>query len=154
VDLAIIRFKDELTGRSVFKSNSGHGYFDIVKSFVTKGNCVNAYDVARVEKSRYAFPLAIQKKIVGETPMGWTGFAARMKGGKYVGFGSSFNREFFNMPDGYSTEEIEDIVDHSYVLDTGELRSHKRETMTFPEEYKKAVVYRDRPFFECYVDNL
>ncbi|WP_243345989.1 hypothetical protein [Parabacteroides sp. FAFU027] len=154
VDLAIGRFKEEQPEKGIFKRKSGVSYYDLVKNFVTTGNCINEYDIDRVEKSKFAFPLKIQKQIQGETTMGWTGFAAKMKDGKYVGFGTNFHWEFFNMPDNYSVDDIEEIINHSYVLKTGELRSHRQGPLTRPEEYKNAVVYRERPYFECYLDNL
>ncbi len=154
VDLAVKRIKDELNGKSVFKSVSGLGYYGIVKTYVTMGNRISSYDIATVEKSKFALPLVIQKQIRGETTMGWTGFAVRMKDGKYFGFGTSFRMEFFQMPDGYSTEDFEEIINHSYVLNTGELRSHRDSSVTRPEDYKNTVIYRERPFFECYIDNL
>jgi hypothetical protein len=154
VNLAIRRFKEEQSGTGIFKKSSGAGYYNIVKNFVVNGNCINDYDIERVEKSRYAFPLAIQQQIRGETTMGWTGFAAKMRDGKYVGFGTSFRWEFFQMPEGYSMDDIEEIVNHSYVLSTGELRSHKVPFFNHPDDYKDAVILRERPFFECYIDNL
>jgi hypothetical protein len=154
VNLAIRRFKEEQKGKSIFSTSSRLGYYDIVKNFVTNRNCINDYDIDRVEKSKFAFPLTIQKQIQGETTMGWTGFAAKMKDGKYFGFGTNFRWEFFQMPDNYSVDDIVEIINHSYVLKTGELRSHREGPMTRPEEYKDAVVYRERPFFECYIDNL
>lgn len=154
VNLAIRRFKEEQTSRSIFSRSSGLGYYDIVKTFVTRGNRINDYDIDRVEKSSFAFPLAIQSQIQGETTMGWTGFAAKMKDGKFVGFGTAFHWEFFQMPDGYSVDDIEEIINHSYVLQNGELRSHREGHHARPDEYKNAVVYRERPFFECYIDNL
>ena len=154
VDLAIRRFKEEQKENSVFKKASGLGYYNIVKNFVTNGNCVNEYDIERVDKSKYAFPLAIQKQITGETTMGWTGFAAKMKDGKIFGFGTSFTFEFFSIPEGYAVEDIVEIINHSYVLTTGELRSHRQGPLTRPEEYKDAVVYREKPYFDCYIDNL
>lgn len=153
-NLAIRRFKEEQTGKSIFSKSSGLGYYEIVKNFVTNGNCVNDYDIDRVEKSRFAFPKAIQKQISGETTMGWTGFAAKMKDGKYVGFGTNFRFEFFQMPDNYSVDDILEIINHSYVLSSGELRSHRAGPKTLPEDYKNAIVYRERPFFECYIDDL
>lgn len=153
VNLAIRRFKEEQSGKGIF-NRSGLGYFNIVKSFVASGNCINDYDIDRIEKSKFAFPLTIQQQIKGETTMGWTGFAAKMKDGKFFGFGTSFNCEFFQMPEGYSTEDIEEIINHSYVLKSGELRSHREGHLTRPEEYKDAIVYRERPFFECFIDNL
>jgi len=154
VNLAIRRFKEELSGKSIFGRSSGVGYYDIVKNFVTNGNCINDYDIKSVEKSKFAFPLSIQKQIRGETTMGWTGFAAKMKDGKYFGFGTTFRWEFFQIPEGYSVDDIEEIINHSYVLQNGELRSHREGNQTRPEEYKNAVVYRERPFFECFLDNL
>ena len=154
VNLAIRRFKEEQKGNGIFNKGSEVGYYNIVKNFVTTGNCINDCDIERVEKSKYAFPLAIQKQIKGETTMGWTGFAAKMKDGKIFGFGSTFSFEFFAMPDNYSVDDIVEIINHSYVLKTGELRSHRERPMTRPEEYKDAVVYRERPYFECFIDNL
>ena len=154
VNLAIRRFKEEQPENGIFKRKSGVSYYNIVKNFVATGNCINDYDIDRVEKSKFAFPLNIQKQIQGETTMGWTGFAAKMKDGSYLGFGTNFRWEFFNMPDNYSVEDIEEIINHSYVLKTGELRSHRQGPLTRPEEYKDAIVYRERPYFECYLDNL
>ncbi len=154
VNLAIRRFKEEQTGKGIFNRPSAANYYNIVKNFVTNGNCINEYDIDRVEKSAFAFPLEIQKQIKGETTMGWTGFAAKMKDGRFFGFGTSFNWEFFEMPNGYSTEDIAEIINHSYVLRNGDLCSHRDGSSTRPEDYRDAVVYRERPFFECYIDQL
>jgi hypothetical protein len=154
VNLAIRRFKEEQTGKSIFSRSSGLGYYDIVKTFVTNGNCINDYDIDRVEKSKFALPLTIQRQIRGETTMGWTGFAAKMKDGKYFGFGTTFLFEFFQMPEGYSVDDIQEIINHSYVLKTGELRSHKVPFFENPEDYKDAIIHRERPYFDCYIDNL
>lgn len=154
IDLAIRRFEEEKKGKGIFSKSSGLGYSDIVKVFVTSGNCVNEYDIDRVEISPFAFPLEILKQIKGETTMGWTGFAAKMKDGKHFGFGTTFLFDFFQMPDGYLVEDIEQIISHSYVLNNGELKSHKVPFFNRPADYKDAVVYRERPFFECYIDGL
>ena len=39
-------------------------------------------------------------------------------------------------------------------MENGELRSHRSQQMSRPEDYKNAVVNREKPFFECYLDNL
>ena len=148
VNLAMKRFKEEQSGKGVF------GYYEIVKTFVASGNCINDYNIERVDKSKFAFPLTTLRQIRGETTMGWTGFAAKMKDGKYFGYGTTFHFEFFQMPDGYSVEDIEEIINHSYVLENGELRSHRESNQTLTDEWRSAVIYRERPFFECYVDNL
>lgn len=154
VNLAIRRFKEEKTGRGVFNRSAGLGYHDIVKHFITNGNRVNYYDIEKVEKSQYAFPLKIQNQIQGETTMGWTGFAVKMKDGKHFGFGTTFHWEFFHMPEGYSTEDMEEVINHSYVLKTGKLCSHKVPFFEQPNDYSEAIIYRERPFFECYLDDL
>ncbi len=154
VNLAIRRFKEEQKGNGIFSKSTGVGYYNIVKGFVTNGNNINYYDIDRVIKSKYSFPLAIQKQIKGETTMGWTGFSAKMKDGNYVGFGTRFHWEFFQMPENYTTDDIVEIINHSYVLSTGELRYHRVPELVRSEDYKNAVVFRERPFFECYLDEL
>jgi len=149
VEFAMKRFEKEQSGQSIFR-NHPDGYKETVKSLVTTGNCINVYDIARVEKSKCAFPVSILKQIRGETSMGWTGFSAKMKDGKYLGFGTTLYFDFFHMPDNYTVEDIDEIINNSYVLKTGELWSYKRGT----DNYKDAVVYRERPFFECYIDDL
>jgi len=94
IDLAIRRFKQEQSGKSIFSKSSGLGYRDIVKNFVTGGNCINYYDIAKVDKSNFAFPEATLRQIHGETKMSWTGFVAKMKDGKQFAFGTSFFFDF------------------------------------------------------------
>lgn len=154
VELAIRRFKEEQSGRSIFSRSSGLAYSEIVKTFVASGNCVNDYDIERVEKSRYAFPLSVQQQIRGETTMGWTGFAAKMKDGKLFGFGTSCRWEFFDMPEGYSGEDAVEIINHSYVSKLGELKSHTVPFVEYPPDYGEAIVHREKPFFECFTDSI
>ena len=146
IELAIRRFQKEQESES--------RYYEIIKNFVARGNCINDYNIASVEKSRYAFPVSVMKQIRGETTMAWAGFAAKMKDGKFVGFGTTYCFEFFDMPEEYSTDDIEEIVNHCYVLNTGELRSHKVPFFEHPDDYHQAKIYRERPFFECYMDKL
>ncbi len=76
VDLAIRRFHEEQKVKGIFNKS---GYRDIVKSFVTKNNCVVSHDIQRIEKSRFAIPYSIMKQIYGETYMSWTGFLLNEK---------------------------------------------------------------------------
>ncbi|SHF06906.1 hypothetical protein SAMN05444362_103216 [Dysgonomonas macrotermitis] len=39
------------------------GYYDIEKSFVAKGSHLNGYDIAKIEKSQYAFPISTLRQI-------------------------------------------------------------------------------------------
>jgi hypothetical protein len=82
INLAIRRFNEAQSGKSIFAKSSGYGYREIVKSFVSDGNCVNPYDIAKVDKSRFALPLRVQKQIQGETSMSWTAFMAKFKDGR------------------------------------------------------------------------
>ena len=153
IDLAIRRFKEEQTGKSIFSKSSGLGYREIVKTFVTSGNCVNHFDIAKVDKSRFAFPISIQKQIKGETSMGWTAFVAKFKDGRHLSFGTTWNWEFFDLPENYSVNDIVEIINNSYLLKTGEIIAHRSSNIhTKREEFEK--IYGDRQFFECYVDHL
>ena len=78
VELAIRRFREEYASDKAKKI----GLYEIVKSFVASGNCINDYNISKVQKSEFAFPISIQKQIQGETSMGWTGFVVKMNDGK------------------------------------------------------------------------
>ncbi len=154
INLAIRRFKEEQSGKSIFSKSSEHGYREIVKTFVASGNCVNHYDIAKVDKSRFAFPIDVQKQIKGETSMSWTAFVAKFKDGRHLSFGTTWNWEFFDLPDDFKAEDIGEIINHSYLLKTGEVVGHRSsfDRVTRMDEMEK--IYSDRQFFECYVDNL
>jgi hypothetical protein len=155
VDQAIKRFKEEKSGKGIISwGKDKDAYREIVKLFVTSGNKINDYDIEKVEKSRFAFPIEILKKLRGETTMAWTGFAVRMKDGKIFGFGTSFLTEFFQMPNGYEATDIEEIINHSYISKMGELKSHKVPFFQRPDDYDEKVIHRERPFFECYLEGL
>jgi len=113
-------------------------YPDIVKSFVCAGNQVAEYHIARIEQSPFALPFARLMEIKGETSMSWTQFTGRMSDGNEFEFGTTWNREFFMMPDGYSALDVEKVI--------------PAERGTRPKEGQ--VVYRERPPFICYLDGL
>jgi hypothetical protein len=132
VDLAIKRFDE--TRKS---SDPYMGYRGIVKSFVTHGNAVNDYDLRELSLSRFAIPLARAREIGGETSMSWTEFYATMQDGREFRFGTTFLTEFFDMPDGYSASDIERIV-----------------PAVRGEQPRVERIYREKPFFTCYVGGL
>ncbi|HEY4184593.1 MAG TPA: hypothetical protein VGP07_05955 [Polyangia bacterium] len=136
VALALRRFEETRNDGALPESKRRFGYgmqyADIVKSFVASGNTINSYDIARLEKSKYAIPLARLHEVRGETSMSWTQFAAVMRDGREFAFGTSFLTEFFQMPEGYSGDDIAAIT------------SHKAGDPT----------YRERPYFTCYVNGL
>lgn len=144
----------ELAKKRFDEEREADDYDELIKSFVARGNSINFHQIAKVEKSNYAFPRSIVYKIMGETTMAWTAFAAKMKDGKYIGFGTSFNREFFEMPDNYSVDDIVKIINNSYVLPNGKLRPLKEMFIEPPDDYKDAITYRERVFFVCFIDKL
>jgi hypothetical protein len=153
VDLAVRRFKEESSGKSIFKKSSGLGYRDIVKTFVASGNCINHYDISKITDSKFAFPVNIQKEIRGETAMSWTAFVAKFNDGRLLSFGTSWNIEYFDLPEGYKTKNIIEIINNSYIGNNGEIVSHKSLNPERRFEDLKPI-NREKPFFECYMDNL
>jgi hypothetical protein len=137
VELAMRRFEEEKKGGiKAILSRSG-GYQKIVENFVANGNCVNHYDIKSVQMSKFSIPLQRLREIRGETSMGWTEFYATMSDGVEFRFGTTFFEEFFEMPPGYSSTDIRKIVPA--------IRSEKPRYET---------VYREKPFFTCYIDGL
>lgn len=53
--------------------------------------------------------MKIQKQIQGETSMAWTAFVARFKDGRLLSFGTTWNWEYFDLPEGYHSENIDEI---------------------------------------------
>jgi hypothetical protein len=140
VELALRRFK-ELQGQP-------SQYRMVVASFVSKGSHVADYEIKAVEPSPFAWPLAILKQIHGETVMSWTAFVVEMKDGTMYSFGTSFCFEFFDLPEGYSYKDIARI--HS-----GMIYSPQQGLREFSLDSMQSVrVYREKPFFTCYLDQL
>jgi len=154
IELAKKRFKEEIKGRGILRNMAGGGYNEIVKTFVTEGNRISSYNIAKVEASKYAFPFSVIKQIHGETVMSLTVFAAKMKDGKYLGFKTNFSAEFFDMPENYSVEDIVEIINHSFVMPNGELRTREDGVYDLPDGFFESVAYEARPYFECYLDKL
>ena len=132
VDLAIRRFDETRDAEDRYM-----GYRGIVKVFVAQGNTVNDYDIASLSPSANAIPLARMREIGGETSMSWTEFYAEMKDGQEYRFGTTYLTEFFAMPDGYTASDIVRIIPAV----RGEAPRQER-------------IYRERPFFTCYVEGL
>jgi hypothetical protein len=134
VDLAIRRFDETRIDKSLHRSVD---YRAIVKSFVTRGNTINDYDLQSLAISPFAIPLVRWREIGGETSMGWTEFYATMTDGTEFRFGTGYCDEFFQMPTGYVATDIHKIVPA--------IRHEK------PRQDK---VYREKPFFTCYIDGI
>lgn len=158
VDHACKRFEEEKSGKSIINWGSKDGYREIVKSFVTKGNCVNDYDIETVEKSRFAIPFSLLNQIHGETSMAWTAFVLKMKDGNMFSYGTTFLFSFFDLPDGYNFQDVIEVHNHSFVSEEGKLiaiRGHAENKFDFNPDrhnHKQSKIYRERPYFVCYID--
>ena len=139
VDLAVKRFAETVKDERSYK--------EVVTSFVARKAGVPIWDVAKVELSPYAWPLEVLSQIHGETVMSWTAFTAKMRDGKVFGFGTSFRFEFFDLPAGYTYDDIAEIHSGMVVDEKGVEKEFTLETFS-------AKVYREKPFFYCYTEHL
>jgi len=133
VALASRRFDETKAQERSGKAGHGMRYSDIVRTFAAGGNRLNDYDIERIEKSPFAIPLERLREVDGETSMSWTQFGAVMTDGKEFYFGTTFLTEFFQMPVGYSGEDIARII---------------------PHRKGDGALYRERPFFTCFTQGL
>ncbi len=151
-ELALRRFEEEKRSKGIFQRGSSEGYRQIVGHFVSSGNRVNNYDIARVEPSRFAIPLSLLREIEGETTMSWTGFVLQMNDGKLFAMGTTFLAEFFDLPEGYAFSDVAVVHNHAYVSQEGELRALNQGMSAQPEDYDYTRVFRERPYFVCHYD--
>lgn len=151
VGLACRRLDEEKSGKSIF-SKRDDGYRQIVKTFVAGGNRVNDYDIVSVEESRFAIPLTLLREIHGETSMSWTGFVFEMNDGRLFSYGTSFQVEFFDLPESYRFSDVAKVHNHAYVDFEGSIVSLKSDVLSVGKDYEKVKIYRERPYFVCYID--
>ncbi len=114
------------------RGRARRNYRELVETFVCDGNRVDAANLVRLERSRFAIPAALLAKIPGETSMGWTQFVLTMRDGRRFSFATAYALEFFDMPEGYAGADAVAIEPH--------VREH-------------AEVFRERPFFTCFVED-
>jgi|SRR5579863_2329876 len=151
VELAKRRIKEEMGGKGRIGGPDPYG--QIVETFVSGFNRVAEYNVLSAAESKYAIPRSLLSQIHGETTMAWTGWVFRMSDGHLFSYGSSFNMEFFQLPDGYEFSDVVEVVNHSFVNSSGSIVSLQRGTM-LPSEHRPESVLRDRVFFICAVDGI
>jgi hypothetical protein len=140
VELALRRFNELRDQPSQYRT--------VVESFVSNGSHIAEYEIQSVESSPFAWPISILREIRGETVMGWTAFVVEMMDGAMHSFGTSFHTEFFDLPRGYAYSNITRI--HSGMIYSAEqgLVRFSLDSSSRPE------VYREKPFFTCYVDGV
>jgi hypothetical protein len=140
VDLALRRLKALRWKRSQYRT--------AVEVFVSAGSRVADYHLQNVVVSTFAWPIELLRKIHGETTMGWTAFVAEMKDGTMHSYGTPFNFEFFDLPQGYLHSDIAKI--HS-----GMVHSNARGLEKFSMNALKEIQpSREKPFFTCYLKEL
>ena len=106
----------------------------IMEALVTNNNSINSYNIKSVFKSKFAIPQSIQQQITGETRMSWTQFTGEMDDGNKFNFGTSYHRTFFNMPSGYTSQNLKRIEMHKQI--------------------DNQKIYRERSFFEIFIEHL
>jgi len=151
IELAKRRIKEEMSGKGIIGGIDPYG--QILSVFLAGGNRVNDYDVAAASPSKYAPPLALLHQIHGETTMGWTGWVCEMKDGKLFQYGSSFYMEFFQLPEGYTFDDVVKVHNHSFLSKDGALASLQRGGM-LPADYIRDNLFRERIFFTCHIDGI
>ena len=85
--------------------------------------------------------------------MSWTGWVFEMKDGKLFSYGSGFLMEFFNLPEGYTFDNVAKVHNHSFVSEDGSLVNLQRGGR-LPTDYRPENLLRERIFFTCYIDGI
>lgn len=117
-------------------------YKTMVESFICQGNQVNYYDIKDIMVSPYAIPadrlkdIKFECDIINWTELPWTEFTAVMDDGKDFCFGAGYSTEFFEMPEGYTAQQIR------------KLAPAEREDPRFKS---KEGIFKVKPFFSCFV---
>lgn len=141
VNLALRRFAET-------SSRSEREYQGVVESFVASGSRLADWSIRSVELSPHAWDLGLLRTIRGETTMGWTAFVAEMKDGEMFSMGTTFSFEFFDLPTGYSPQDIKTIHSGMVYSASAGLKPFSLDSM------QSVTVFREKPFFTCYVDGL
>lgn len=109
-------------------------------------------DIERVEKCKNAFSLEILKQIHGETLMSWTGFVLKMKDGKCFNFGTTFDFLFFDFPEGYSSSDIVEVINHSYIDKNNEIQEYRKHSIRELDDIK--IYHQIKDYYVCHLDKL
>ncbi|KAB2929947.1 MAG: hypothetical protein F9K24_18110 [Leptonema illini] len=134
------------------KKHTNDNYENILKLYLTSGNRINNYDIKSLTKSKFAMPESLLNSIEGETTMGWTGFVLEMHDGSIFQYGTTYLVQFFDIPEKYSFEDVMKVHNHSYLNAANKIVRLQEGFMDIPDDYDISNTYRERPFFDCYVD--
>ena len=140
IEVALRRFKQLRWKRSQYRA--------VVESFVCAGSRVADDQLKNVEISPFAWPIELLRNIHREISLGWTAFVAEMKDGTMHSYGTSFNVEFFELPEGYSCSSITKIHSGVVYAKAGGLEKFSMEVL------ERIQPYREMAFFTSYLKAL
>jgi len=151
IELAKRRIAEEMTGKG--KIGGPDPFGQLLAVLVASGNRISSFAVASAIPSRFAPSLTLMRRIEGETTMGWTGWVFEMKDGKLFSYGSGFGMEFLNLPEGYEFDDVLKVHNHSFISNEGRLSSLERGSR-LPADFGQSNMFRERVFFEVYIDGI
>lgn len=154
VDLALRRFEQEKHRDNTSDKPEG-SYEKIVRNFVTAGTTIDTYKIQTITDSPYVLPKDFIEKITGEIIMGWAAWVFEMSDGAVFSYGSQFSFHFFQLPEGYSFSDVNEVHDQAYVDKEGMVKSINADLEDYIKKLETddlAPVYRERPYFTCYLD--
>jgi hypothetical protein len=72
---------------------------------------------------------------------------------KLFSYGSGFGMEFLNLPEGYEFDDVLKVHNHSFISNEGRLSSLERGSR-LPADFGQSNMFRERVFFEVYIDGI
>ena len=151
VELAKRRIAEEMSGDGIMACDDPYG--EIVASFATRRTQVCDYQVASAAPSAFAIPLELLEQIEGETFMGWTSWVFEMSDGRLFSYASSFDMEFFPLPQGYGFSDVRTVHSHSCLDASGALRRLEPGALA-PDDFDPDAGFREKVFFTCFIDGI
>lgn len=109
-------------------------------------------DIEKIEKCKSAFSLEILNQIHGETLPSWTGFVLKMRDGKCFNFGTTFSFLFFDFPEGYSSSDIVEVINHSYIDKNNEIQEYRKHSIRELDDIK--IYHQITDYYICHLDKL
>lgn len=126
---------------------------NLIRKFLQNDNRIYPEAIQRLERSLFAFPDVLRDQIEVRVNSGvlpsW--FSAKMKDGTYLGFETIYEAVFYDLPDGYSADDILEIQNNTFVSESGIPESV---TAAFAYGEKTIALYSPRIFFNCFLSEL
>jgi hypothetical protein len=78
-----------------------------------------------------------------------------MTDGRVFSYGSTFNFEFFQLPEEYAFDNVRAVHNHSYVSAAGKICPLPTGMpSSIPNDYDREAIFRDWPYFVCNIDGI